>query len=107
MHPVPRRSTPPRTLRVAGTPALLVGQILRVFFLLAPCGPGASPPSMLTTLLGRDTSNPLPTAPTRAAALLRTHAVDLATRAPRAYRRRAGEDRKSTRLNSSHLGISY
>src|SRR5262245_44774289 len=39
----------------AGGPALLVGQILRVFFLLAPCGPGASPPSMLTTLLGRDT----------------------------------------------------
>src|SRR5262245_18147361 len=40
----------------AGGPALLVGQILPVFFLLAPCGPGASPPSMLTTLLGRDTS---------------------------------------------------
>src|SRR6478736_5727708 len=38
--------------------ALLVGCILPVCALLAPCAPGASPPSVLTGLRGRDTGNP-------------------------------------------------
>jgi hypothetical protein len=38
---------------------LLVGCILPVCALLAPCAPGASPPSVLTGLRGRDTSDHL------------------------------------------------